>query len=238
MRPYLLSLAFLLCMTTAAAQVYPASDEQVFVYANTGFALGSPSGLRFSLATLFASHHEISVGYNYYAKKSRETPSDYLENQGWNLGFTSTFPQDDWSGLAITYGYVLYPRGLPKHRCVLRAGVLAGTLTTPDEFTPRYSGFNLFGPKNPAPTPGYYSYTRTGRNGYAFLLQPSIDYSPSRAFGLSLGAYAIFSDGMNGGGITASMLFGKVSNMRRPMSQRAHERRKQRSMRRAKQWAM
>ena len=237
MRCYLLSLALLLYTLTAAAQVYPRSDKQAFVYTNTGFAIGSPAGIRLSLATLFNSHHEISLGYNYYSKKAHAIPGDYLESQGWNFGFTPAYPQDEWSGVAFTYGYVIYPRRHSKLRYVLRAGVLAGTLTTPDQFTPRAGGFNLFGPKNPPPTPGYYSHTSTDHEGYAFLLQPSMDYSPSRAFGLSLGAYGIFSDGMNGGGITAGILLGKVSNTRRAIPHRINEMRKRKNMRRAKQWA-
>ncbi len=226
---------WLLCTHTANAQVCPRSNRQVFAYCNTGLSFGIPLGFKFSIAALFATHHELSIGYNGYQKKARQTPGDYVPGQG--LFALSDYPLDDWSGAVFTYGYVIYPRGHPKLRFVLRAGAGTGMLITAEQFYPTYNGFNLFGPPNPPPTPGYYGYELVHRPRTAFVLQPSLDASPARAFAGSFGFYAIFCDGMTGGGISTSILFGKVSNVRRAISPDKLEWRRHRKFQRAKRWA-
>ena len=179
----------------------------VFVYADAGFGAGSIFQLNAELNCLFLDHHLISIGYSGYSRNS-DVPSDY---DGSGL-FGTTTPLEYLDGLAINYGYVLYPKNHARNdrlRFTIKAGALIGTYSRPGNF---HKNNSWFGPN--------YNYDDIAEPTVAFTIRPGITYAPSRAFGLNGGVYVVVGR-LSGIGVWGSMSLGKVGSHVR---QRGHKR--------------
>ena len=176
---------------------------RTLIYGNISGDFGSPMGFRSTLSCLFARHHEVSAGFNYYSRRGRDIPEDYH-----STGLFSNeelYPQQTYTGGRITYSYVLYPRRRADQiRLAIGAGIAYGRLSSPYNYV-----------KNTGK--GFFSFTNwtndiRDENQGMFLMNAMVHLTPCRGFGFSLGPYAVISDGFSGGGFSAGILFGKVGN--------------------------
>lgn len=196
----------LFSINRAPAQMYAKPDSaDIFVYTDGNIGIGSPFRFDASLNVLFLQHHTLSIGYNSYWRRAPNIPPDMHPDNF--LNFTPfQYPQEFLTGTALTYGYVLYPRKRPDlMRYIIRAGVLLGNYSNVANFRPTSGWFT-----------SNYAYDRIDHPTTAFILEPCFEYTPSRAFGLTAGAYACFNKGLSGAGIKWGMLLGKVGNHRHP----------------------
>ena len=173
---------------------------RTFVYANLSAGPGYPAAYTASAAVLFKRHHEVSLGYNYYERKGQGIPADYADYG--LFGHQNHYPQESVAGVTLMYGYALYPnRFADRTRYLLRAGLLFGHQSTPYNY---YQHSSWFGAN--------YAHDTRERSTVAFILHPTIDYTPRKVFGLSAGLYAVLSSNYSGGGVSLGMLLGRVGN--------------------------
>jgi hypothetical protein len=207
MRLFAITVLIVCCLIASPASGQQQGTAKVFVYSNLSIGLGYPFAFRGSASALFDRRHEVSAGYTFFERKATGIPTGY-ENYGL-LDNSNHYPQEDFRGIELTYGYVVYPhRFADRIRYVLRAGVFIGQQSTPYNYYPvSQTGFISFGPN--------YGHATRERTAAAFVIHPTFDYTPRRAFGTSLGLYGILSEDYSGGGVSVGILLGKVGNRKR-----------------------
>jgi hypothetical protein len=205
-----------IALTIALLTGVPATAQlqgkaKAFVYTNLSVGLGYPFAIRASAACLFKKRHELSAGYAFYDRKAQGIPADY---KNYFFNNENNYPQEEVRGLEITYGYVIYPhRFADRIRYTLRAGMLIGHQSTPCDYYPVVqTGFISLGPN--------YGHDTRERTIGAFVIHPTFDYTPRRAFGLTAGVYGIVSEDYSGGGVSIGILLGKVGNRMRQAKKR------------------
>ena len=200
MRPIcsLMLACFFIAAYDSAAQGQGTAN--VFVYSDIAFGIGEPWGFRATANCLFLRHHEIGLGYNSYWHRGPEVPDG---TEYYNSSYTAitTYPQETISGAALTYAYVFYPKKKPDQlRYLLRAGLLLGRRSAP------YNFHEL----NALSKTWEFDYSEEPVT--AFIFQPTINVTPTKAFGMTAGAYLLLQEHISGGGIFMGLQIGKVGN--------------------------
>src|SRR4051812_4134107 len=78
---------------------------KVLIYSNISGGAGYPAAFNASASCLFMKRHELSAGYQFYERKAQGIPSDFQNSS--ILSNSTQYPDEDFKGLGITYGYVL-----------------------------------------------------------------------------------------------------------------------------------
>jgi hypothetical protein len=94
-------------------------------------------------------------------------------------------------------------------RILLRAGVIGGLYKEPVNY--KYSGAHSYVPN--------YTYEVSGKSAVGLILDPALEYTHSRSFGLTAGPYLLLSSNMIGGGLRVGLLLGKVGGQYRKRKQ-------------------
>lgn len=197
-----------------------------FAYMHMGVGLGYPHSVRLGADFIGAGHHQFTIGYTGTTRKSPRVPKGAEKQQGFLKIDPFDHPQQTFSGLNIGYGYVFYlpNRDQVRNRIVLRGSLLLGKNQDLTNIQASNSGSGL-----------YYSFDRESETSRGVLFEPRLELIAARGFGMGLGPYVIVTNKMIGGGISANMLFGYVSNYLRPINvvqERNREERRRRPFRR------
>ena len=175
-------------------------------YAHFGIGAGFPHTFRAGADFILKGRHELTIGYTGMARKSPGVPAG-AQKLGGLLQLTE-YPQETFSGLALGYGYIWYlPKsGYIRNRLVLRASLLLGTR---DDLS------NVQVDRRRGTIS--YTYERSTFKSAGLLVEPRLQLIANRGFGMETGPYIVLTDHMLGAGLSVNMLFGYVSNYRRPV---------------------
>jgi hypothetical protein len=199
-------------------------DPKVLIYGNFGVDIGLPTGIRLTASCLFLKHHELSVGYNYYSRRGQHIPGNYDQRGFFNNDIV--YPQQTYSGVRATYGYVMYPhRRADKLRYVVGGGIAYGMLSSPYDYQ-KVTTTGIFSFSN------WTNKTQDREQGQ-LLLHASLQFTPCRGIGFNMGPYAVLGEDYNGGGINFGILFGRAGNhifLRDPVKRAASRARHRKKM--------
>lgn len=197
-----------------------------FAYMHMGVGLGYPHALRIGADFIGAGHHQFTLGYTGTTRKSGRVPRGAVEETSWFDVSPFNHPQQEFSGVNIGYGYVLYlpNKDQVRNRFVLRGSLLLGKTT---------DIANVVIISNAGGIRYTYDIERTKTRGVLF--EPRMEFIAAKGFGVGIGPYVVATNKMIGGGISANILFGYVSNYLRPINvaqERNHEERRKHPFRR------
>gem|GEM_PF-2315072 len=157
---------------------------------------------------LFHRNNITSLGYYYCEHPGINTPADYTP--GTALFGTATDPYYDLGMVTLTYGKMLFVPGAPEVQFALKSGIGVGTLSAPENFTKRQPasgggiGFFNFGP------PSNYDYDMVNSTLVSIIINPSMELSISRGFGIRLGVMGVLNNYHSTLDLQATMLFGRL----------------------------
>lgn len=199
---YQLRYVFCICSLLATSPAPAQRSEKVRVYGEAGVGLGSLCAVKATLSVLLQKHHELSAGYSGYVRRGRDIPDSWQEEPLFTKTFQ--FPWQTFSAATISYGYVWHAqKKTDKLRYVLRGSIATGQLSTPVHYR-----------MIPGRLPHWESdYADTRLT--AFALSLVAHYTPVKFVGLSAGLYGMFSERLNGGGVTVGWLVGNVGTRAR-----------------------
>ncbi len=188
-----------------------AQSKGLFPYGELGIG-GCTDGGTVLIANnnfLFHRNNIISLEYYYCAHPGINTPADYTPGTAW-FG-TASYPYYGLGMATLMYGKMLFVPGAPEVQFALKAGIGVGTLNAPENFTKRQpsSGgggwFNLF-----STTPPNYDYEMVNSTLTSFIINPSMELSISRGFGIRLGVMGVLNSYHSTLDLQATMLFGRL----------------------------
>lgn len=204
MRSIFISVSLICCFCFAHAQTdtiqKQATKRPPLIYLETGVGFGTHTSGFVDINCIFQRNNIISFYYLTSGHTSPTVPADYVPD------IFNNKPWQTISMMGLTYGKVFYAHS-PLLRYVIKGGLSAGNITTPENFVPAtHSGwFNLS---------SNYTYSNHDQFAAGIIINPEIEFTLSRHFGFTFGAFSNINPVTSVFGFEVSMLFGKVRNNR------------------------
>ena len=183
------------------AQSIKHPDKRPTLYFEVGAGTGNFNTLKFGVNTIIKQKHCVSLLAYVHWKVIEDYPADFTP--GWGAGIE---PGKGYPINSVIYGAATYGRIIKvdeEVRFNLKGGVAAGAYSEPVNF--RRIGFQLFDfdDRN-------YSYDRQSQFLLGILLNPTMEFTFTRGWGLNVGISSCLNNSKSTIGIEVGTIFGKL----------------------------